>query len=273
MKFYALIFVQHFKYFGILDTRFMKNKVVAALLAFVGGFIGLHKFYLRDSGAGIFYIFLFIMTQSFFPISIILGFIDGLRYLMMPPEEFDRKFNRRYKRQRPTRKTNSRVDRSESRKKNTRGVGRVRSNPFKKSGLKKYKEYDIEEAIEDFHKALKIDPKDISIHFNLACAYSLMEDKEKSFKHLELAVTKGLKDTGRIMNHDDLAFLRIQPEFQDFKTNGFKLGRRVQNSSEQSEKPMDDILLAQLNRLMELRKKGVLTEQEFLRERKKVLLR
>ena len=149
----------------------------------------------------------------------------------------------------------------------------MRSNPFKKSGLKKYKEYDIEEAIEDFHKALKIDPKDISIHFNLACAYSLMEDKEKSFKHLELAVTKGLKDTGRIMNHDDLAFLRIQPEFQDFKTNGFKLGRRVQNSSEQSEKPMDDILLAQLNRLMELRKKGVLTEQEFLRERKKVLLR
>lgn len=269
----ALIFVRHFKYFGILDARHMKNKVVAALLAFVGGFLGLHKFYLRDSGAGIFYIFLTVMTSSFFPISAILGFIDGLRYLMMPPEEFDRKFNKRYKRQKPTRKKNSRVERYESRKTKNRGGGRVRSNPFKKSGLKKYKDYDIEEAIEDFHKALKIDPKDISIHFNLACAYSLMEDKEKAFKHLELAVAKGLKDTGRIMNHDDLAFLRIQPEFQDFKVNGFKLIRRVQNNPERGEKPMDDILLAQLNRLMELRKKGVLTEQEFLRERKKVLLR
>jgi len=251
----------------------MKNKVVAALLAIVGGSIGLHKFYLREPGAGVFYIFLSMMTADLFPVAAILGIIDGLRYLMMPPEEFDRKFNKRYKRQRPSRKPNSRVERYEARKNKNRGASRVRSNPFKKSGLKKYKEYDIEEAIEDFHKALKIDPQDISIHFNLACAYSLLEDKEKAFKYLELAVVKGLKDHNRIMTHDDLAFIRIQPEFQDFKVNGFKLNQRVKNEQNHGEKPMDDILLAQLNRLMELRKKGVLTEQEFLRERKKVLVR
>jgi len=236
----------------------MKNKFVAALLAIFGGIFGLHKFYLRDHGAGIFYIF-----------------IDGMRYLMMPPEEFDRKFNRgraqkrRRQSQRPKREREYYDQRSTSRKK----TSRVRSNPFKKSGIAKYKEYDIEEAIEDFHKALKIDPNDVSLYFNLACAYSLMEDKEEAFKYLELSVAKGLKDSSRIMTHDDLAFLRIQPEFQEFKGRGFKRTRGARQVEESGEKPMDDILLAQLNRLMELRKKGVLTEQEFTRERKKVLAR
>ena len=259
----------------------MKNKVVAALLAFIGSPLGLHKFYLGDSGAGIFYIFLTMMTSGvfIFPISFFLGIIDGLRYLMMPPEEFNRKFNKRYSkttRGRTSTRTRTRDTYRTSKKPKRSPAKRVRSNPFKKSGIKKYKEYDIEEAVGDFHKALKLDPKDASIHFNLACSYSLLEDKEEAFKYLELSVTHGLTDQERIMSHDDLAFLRIQPEFEQFRLNGFK--RNIPKSASANEtfdrqKPKDDILLAQLNRLMELRKKGVLTEQEFLRERKKVLAR
>ncbi len=253
----------------------MKNKIVAALLAFVGGFFGLHKFYLREPGAGVFYIFLSIMTSRVFPVSSILGVIDGLRYLMMPPSEFDRKFNNLSRR--PVSRSR-RPKRERYRDKTTRDVRKVRtrSNPFKKSGLRKYKDFDIEEAIEDFQKAIKVDPNDVSIYFNLACSYSLLENKEQTFKYLELAVAKGLADQERILTHDDLAFIRIQPEFQDFKTGGFRLKVNPESPvaiESNQEKPMDDILLAQLNRLMELRKKGVLTEQEFLRERKKVLAR
>ena len=255
----------------------MKNKIVAALLGIFGGAFGLHKFYLGDSGAGIFYVFLTMMTWGVFPISLFLGFIDGMRYLMMPPEEFDRKFNKRYrKKRRPSRKRTP-TRRTEYRKSTKRGrPTKLRSNPFKKSGLKKYREYDIEEAIVDFQKALKIDPKDASLYFNLACAYSLMEDKEEAFKHLELAVIHGLSDEQRIMSHDDLAYVRIQPEFEQFKLNGFKRAHVSVPKEEapiEAKRPSEDILLAQLNRLMELRKKGVLTEQEFLRERKKVLAR
>jgi len=252
----------------------MKNKHVAAMLAIFGGIFGIHKFYLRDTGAGIFYVFLTMMTIELFPIPIILGIIDGMRYLMMPPEEFDRKFNRKSTRRKKGGRPKKQRDYYDQKKStNTRGKSVVRANPFKKSGIKKYKEYDIEEAIEDFHKALKIDPNDVSLYFNLACAYSLMEDKEEAFKYIELSVAKGLKDQSRIMSHDDLAFIRIQPEFQEFKTRGFKRTRQVRQEKESGERPMDDILLAQLNRLMELRKKGVLTEQEFTRERKKVLAR
>ena len=227
------------------------------------------------------------MTADVFPVSILLGIIDGLRYLMMPQEEFDRKFNRKYKTRRTTNSSKRQrrqreyyeVKKSTIKSKKPTRRSRVRNNPFKKSGMKKYKDYDIEEAIDDFHKGLKIEPHDIALHFNLACAYSLMEDKEEAFKHLDDAIENGLKDTEKIMSHDDLAFLRIQSEFDDFKANGFQLSRKhlqkdVKKEQEQtSKKPMDDILLAQLNRLMELRKKGVLTEQEFTRERKKILVR
>lgn len=263
----------------------MRNKFVAALLAFLGGMIGLHKFYLRETGAGIFYVFLTIMTIDVFPVALFLGIIDGLRYLMMPRQEFDRKFNRQYS----TRTTSNTAQRQRRQRENyevntplpksKRRSTRVSSNPFKKSGMKKYKEYEIEEAIEDFHKGLKIEPEDIALHFNLACAYSLMEDKDEAFKHLDLAVKYGLKDTSKILSHDDLAFIRIQAEFDGFKENGFQLTRQQlqqeaqEARADQAKKPMDDILLAQLNRLMELRKKGVLTEQEFTRERKKILVR
>lgn len=256
----------------------MKNKYVAAVLAFVLGSIGVHKFYLRDPGAGIFYIMLMVMTSRFMPISAILGIIDGMRYLMMSPEDFDKKFNGNYYQTRPkASRRNAPTNREYYEVKKAPSTPRsrtiVRNNPFKKSGLKKYKEFEIEEAIDDFKKGLKIEPNDIALHFNLACAYSLLENKEDAFTHLALAVENGFKDFDKIQSHDDLAFLRIQPEFDDYKEKGYKMIPNPVAKETEEQRPMDDVLLSQLNRLMELRKKGVLTENEFVFERKKILAR
>lgn len=261
----------------------MKNKIFAGLLAFFGGVVGLHKFYLRDPGAGVFYIFLTFMTADFFPIPLILGIIDAMRYFMMPQEEFDRKFNKQYYRHRPFQKPTSNRSQKDyyevNKRPETKGFRQIKNNPFKKSGVKKYKEFEIEEAIEDFKKGLKIEPKDVALHFNLACAYALMENKTECFYYLEQTVALGMDDYNKILTHDDLAFLRIQPEFEAFKINGFKRTPEIikeekgaELNAETESKPMNDLLLAQLNRLMELRKKGVLTEQEFVVERKKILV-
>lgn len=255
----------------------MKNKYVAAMLAFFLGTFGVHKFYLRDPGAGIFYIMLMVMTSRFMPISAILGLIDGMRYLMMSPEDFDKKFNSKYYETRPKMNRRPRSNREyyEVKKAPSAPKSRriIRNNPFKKSGLKKYKDFDIEEAIEDFQKGLKIEPDDVALHFNLACAYSLLENKEEAFYHLTQAVQNGFKDYDKIQGHDDLAFLRIQPEFDDYREKGYKMAPSETMKSKEVQKPMDDVLLSQLNRLMELRKKGVLTESEFVFERKKILAR
>ncbi len=93
----------------------------------------------------------------------------------------------------------------------------------KKSGIEKYKEYDYKGAIVDFKKALEIDPTDSNAHFNIACAYSLMEDKANAFVHLDQAVANGFKDVYRIKDHDGLAWLRVQKGFDKFEKNGFRL--------------------------------------------------
>ncbi|NNF34936.1 MAG: NINE protein [Saprospiraceae bacterium] len=264
-----------------------RSRIFAALLAiFFGGF-GAHKFYLRDPGAGILYIFIFfIASRIAFPISFILGWIDAFRLLTMGDEAFDRKYNKHLSRDprsyvEPNRPRRRRPGVKERRRSRPSPRAIQKANPFKKSGLRKYKEFDLEGAIEDFEQGLEINPSDIALHFNLACAYSLTEQKDKSFKHLSQAVDLGYNDFKKIQEHDDLAFLRIQPEFDDFKDNGYRLGRKNISAPAQGEETeespqqevKDDVLLSQLNKLAELRKKGLLTEEEFNMERKKLLRR
>ncbi len=69
-------------------VRSNKNKSTAVLLAFLLGGIGIHKFYLNSPGWGTLYL---LFCWTFVPA--IMGFIEGLSYLSMSEEEFDRKYN------------------------------------------------------------------------------------------------------------------------------------------------------------------------------------
>ncbi|WP_273796627.1 TM2 domain-containing protein [Bacillus sp. AGSP2] len=65
-----------------------KNKIVAALLAFFFGGLGIHKFYLGRVGQGILYI-LFCWTG----IPSIIAFIEFIIFLYGSEEAFDQKYN------------------------------------------------------------------------------------------------------------------------------------------------------------------------------------
>lgn len=270
----------------------MKDKSVAGILALFLGGLGIHRFYLGQTGLGIFYLIFF-----WFPVMWFVGWIDAIVFFSMDKENFDYKYNRfpeyyqKRERDRDTdferrnyrrhdrvekrehrknyRREDRRVERKEYRPPSPRPVVK-RNNPFKLSGIKKYKEYDYDEAIIDFEKALEIDPTDIAVHFNLACSYSLNENGNKAFYHLDKAVEYGFNDFKRIKEHDALAFLRIQDQFDQFEKNGFR-------SIVQLEAPKDDLLstdinlLDQLKKLGELREKGLLTEEEFAVQKKKLL--
>lgn len=145
-----------------------------------------------------------------------------------------------------------------------------RANPFKKTGVEKYKDYDYDGAIEDFQKSLDIEPTDIPTHFNIACAYSLTEQKEEAYKYLDKAVRLGFKDFERIRTHDAFAYLRVQDDFEAFEENGFRVGGAMQQKQTQ-EDAVDPDLLEKLKKLADLRDRGILTDEEFVIQKEKLL--
>lgn len=150
---------------------------------------------------------------------------------------------------------------------------RPKPNPYKTSGVAKYKDFDYDGAIEDFKKAIEIDGTDIPTHFNLACAYSLTEEKELAYKHIDRAVSLGFKDLEKIKTHDAFAYIRIQDDFEAFEKNGFRLGAKAKSTTtnENSGSGVDSLLLERLKKLAELRDRGILTEEEFLIQKEKLL--
>jgi TM2 domain-containing membrane protein YozV len=258
----------------------MKNKNVAGILALLFGSFGIHRFYLGQVGLGILYI-------VFFFISFFISLIDAIVFFSQDQDTFDLKYNKSYfkvvRKERPDYHRQYQSNRQPGSRPSTisKPAGRppqrrkVRPNPYKSSGVEKYKEYDYTGAIEDFKKALEINEKDIATHFNIACAYSLTENTERAFYHLDRAVDLGFNDFAKIREHDAFAYLRIQDEFADFAKNGFQLNP-ITRSSLQENQTADKLqlpndLLDQLNKLNELKNKGLLTEEEFVVQKEKLM--
>jgi TM2 domain-containing membrane protein YozV len=250
-----------------------KNRWFAALMAVFFGFVGVHKLYLGKIGGFILYLFLFFMSVSIFfmPLTFIFGLIDSFKIMSMSDEEFDEKYNYGVPQGIPRGRLEKRREEQMTKfnRPQTNSVNNFKNktkiSSLKNSGLKKYKDFDLEDAIVDFVKVLELNPKDSDTHFTLACAYSLTEQKEKAFRHLSLAVESGMDDINRIMTHDDLAFIRIQPEFENFRKSGFRFSSIDHNSTQQ------EAILQQLQKISDLRKRGLLSEDEFDLERKKIL--
>ncbi|MEO6189700.1 MAG: NINE protein [Saprospiraceae bacterium] len=222
----------------------MKNKWIAAGLALMAGTWGVHRFYLRQPELGLLYIGIKVfMSFSIlgFAITTLIGFYDAFKLLMMDQNEFDQKYNSRFFRDRYG---NRRQETKDQRKRtgkyilldedevttqtNSKGIFdglkvRKEVETLKQTGIKKLKDYDLKGAIEDFTKALDKNPNDIAIHFNLACAYSLNENAIEAFRHLDRSMALGFKEGTKILEQDELAYIRIIPVFEKFKANSFRL--------------------------------------------------
>ena len=276
-----------------------KSKNLTAVLALCFGYIGVHRFYLGQRGNGIIYFCLFFVGIGFF-----LGIIDFLSFLFMDTETFDRRYNNSYEEQDFNRGQYRRFTReSGARRREPREPGRPirkhRSAPIQRAnpnntrmkaliqtGKSHYDNFDYFEAIAQWEKALEMSPTHVAVHFNLACAYSLTEQADEGFYHLTQAVQNGFKDFDKLKEKDALAFLRIQPAYEEFERNKFQKSQGTAPDipsaatepapiPAKKEKPTSILsqpdLLQQLKDLGELRDRGLLTDEEFLLEKKKLL--
>lgn len=276
-----------------------KSKNLTAVLALCFGYIGVHRFYLGQRGNGIIYFCLFFVGIGFF-----LGIIDFLSFLFMDTETFDRRYNnsyeeqdfnrgnyRRYVRENGARRREPREPGRPIRKQRGSPIQRVNPNNTRmkaliQTGKSHYDNFDYFEAIAQWEKALEMSPTHVAVHFNLACAYSLTEQADQGFYHLTQAVKNGFNDFDKLKEKDALAFLRIQPAFEEFEQNKFQKSKTETPDKPatapappppvaKEEKPASILsqpdLLQQLKDLGELRDRGLLTDEEFLLEKKKLL--
>lgn len=239
----------------------MKKKWLAIIFAVLGGWFGLHRFYLRQPELGIFYILLYIwLSIKFFgiPLSSLIGWYDAYRLLMMGEEEFDRKYNSSYFRDRFGRRR-ERVKDNENRRGRYILLGedeqttvknqdsyinnykrKKESDTIKQRAIKKFKDYDLLGAIADFNQAITLNPTDKFLHFNIACAYSMIEKEYEAFYHLDQAVSNGFNEFEKILTHESLAYIRVLPEFRLFKNNNYRLTSKDLESIKN--KPKTDLL-------------------------------
>lgn len=267
----------------------MKNKVAAGVLALVAGSFGIHRFYLGDIGKGILHLVLFWTSIPFF-----IGLVDGIIFLTMDDEKFDRKYNPELyygnqsttptndqRRQRRDEERNMHRNQGQERRtpnnmqdfRKKRGLKAVRkTNRFKAEGTVLYRDYDFQGAIEAYKKSLKVEPDDPQIHFNMACLYSLMEDTQSAYMHLSTAINQGYVDYDKIKAHNHLAYLRTHAEYEQFVRNGYSFKASLAAPQEPILELTDDVIV-RLERLSQLKDKGILTDEEFQKQKKIILRR
>jgi len=130
------------------------------------------------------------------------------------------------------------------------------------SGLRKYQARDYEGARTDYQAVITLTPLAPNSNFMLAIIFSLQHKKDESFKYLSKAVEQGFSDFEKIQSSPDLQFLRSQPEFKKFAQDGYRLSERSQQSED---------VISQIERLGKLRQQGLLTEDEFQAQKRKLL--
>lgn len=277
------------------STKVLKRKETATKLAFPFGLFGIHRFYLGQKFFGVLYPLFFILgiTEGiplFIIIPPVLSFLDMILFKNMTEEEFNAKYNKGIEIAPATSpKTISKPDDQLDNQKSYLKAQFVR---HKRAGESHLNSYEYKAAIKEFQKASELKYDDGPVHFYLARCYSMMEDTKNALTHLDAAIAFGIP-IKQIKTTDDLAYLRVQSEFKDFENSNYrfsddfvpitpsskrknieKLKPKNIPASKQvdSDTPPPDFL-EKLQKLSELREKGYLTEEEFLKQKEKLRLK
>lgn len=258
----------------------MKKKGIAGTLALFFGIFGVHRFYLGNRFLGVLYFAMFFITLGMtvegegpiIMLPAILAFVDAILLFVMPEEDFDERYNKKYLRQQQS---------FQAPRAPAWEAPRPAQNPatsYKQRAIAYFRDFDYEAALENFLAALSIKSDDPATHFNLACTYSMLCDTASTIQHLERAVALGFSDIKRIHTHEALRYVRDQPEFDDFVRNGYKRPDvlplkpiHAQEEDSATAPPKGDDLLEQILKLGELRDQGILSDEEFDAQKQKIL--
>ena len=276
----------------------MLNKNLAGLFAIFSGLFGVHRFYLGQWFRGVmqfafFWGSVFLVNVSYgyeeslfsgilVAMSVIIPVITGIVFLSMPEKRWLAKYDP------------AALEEINSDPGYAAGPRITDTSELKAEGIRYYRTADYDLAIEAFQDAIDLDLGDAGTHFNLACSYAQLGQYGEALRHLEHSVTFGLPKPERIEKHPALAGLRKQAAYRTFRSNNFRRLNLIEltapgpkateeevledfNTPPPADVPRDAKgtmsvdLLEQITRLRELHDAGVLTQQEYQRQKEKLM--
>jgi len=73
---------------------------------------------------------------------------------------------------------------------------------------------ELDKALDQYRRALALEPKNSIVHYNIACTYSLMKKIDLALSALERSVECGYRDIGWMEKDADLDNLRDHPRYK-----------------------------------------------------------
>lgn len=120
---------------------------------------------------------------------------------------------------------------------------------------------DEQGAIESLQKVIINAPGDPFDHYNLACLLSKAGKVQEALFTLQNAVARGYSKVDHMASDPDLANVRAAAEWPAFVRSGYKL----------TGVPSAPSVADELEKLAKLRASGVLTEEEFVQQKKAII--
>jgi len=145
-------------------------------------------------------------------------------------------------------------------------IDREKKELLYKRALDYYNKEDYSSAVTLLNQILVFDPTDEIVLFSLACNYSLQRNPE-AFNTLEKAIKFGYNNFDKIKTYVAFSWLRSQPNYSSFIANNYKLP-----SPQVTENLLStNDVISKLERLSKLKDQGIITEEEFLIQKKEIL--
>jgi len=251
------------------------RRKMGIVFAITLGWCGVHRFTMGQWQWGLAHIFLFVASMAIFDgnltpwttASALLAYYTAFRWWRMSDEEFADEYLEPVE--------------EEVEGKYLKGMAtahpKVISGKAKRkilaSAKTRYEQFDYQGAAELYEDALDMDLSDGDSRVLAARCYSLLEDAEAAYRHLRKAVLLKANNLDIISRDEGFAWLRTRADYTRRRRAGYGPVETLEGTSTQPPAlpPRQDNILANLEKLGELKERGLLNDDEFLREKKRLL--
>ena len=254
---------------------------MAIVFAVTLGWCGVHRFTLGQWQLGLVHIFLFVVSMAAFEgtflaatpwmtLSALLGYATALWWWRMGSEEFADRYLELADEDAATEVKGKYLNGTA--RPNPRVVSRRQRRRVLAEAAQLYEGFDYAAAAARYEEALDMDLADGDSRVLAARCYSLLEDDAAAYRNLRRAVQLKAGNLALVERDASFAWLRTRPDFERRKRAGYAaVGADADGDAPAALPPPGDNVLDRLEQLGRLRERGLLDDDEFTREKRRLL--